>query len=101
MMVRIVTKNARTGELTARELTDAEAIAIGLIETEAAKQARVEAKTDEAFTQSAEMQAILNVVVDGLIALRDGQLDGRTKEQIIAIARARYKAKLEEIEGLA
>jgi len=93
-MAVIVSKDARTGEIVSREISEAEAFALGLMKTQAEIDAAKDAKADALLETRQETRVLALALVDMIYALRDGQLDAVDKPQAIQLLKQRVREKL-------
>jgi len=90
----IVTKNAETGEVQIRDISDAEALLLGITKTQSEIDADKDAEADALLESRRETRALALALVDMIYALRDGQLDAVDKQQAIQLLKQRVREKL-------
>jgi hypothetical protein len=93
-MVKLVTKDVRTGQVTTEDITEAEAIVRGIRKTQAELDAAKDVLAERIIESNQRDRAIALALVDMIYALRDGQLDNIEKPQAIQLLKQRVRDRL-------
>jgi hypothetical protein len=91
-MPTIFSKNAQTGETVREDISEEEAVTRGIRESLQQRNAR---KAKVADRETNKNRVLASAFVDLLIALRDGELEGLTKPQVMALLRQHVAASLD------